>query len=169
VQGDAPASESDLIIYSDGPNRPEHIDAVEQVRDVVREAAGFKSVKVIERPDNFGLANSIISGVADACESRGKVIVLGDDLVVSPQFLTFLNNGLDLNEGDARVFKFRLHVSGLRWERWSIFLASRHDMGMGTWSRAWRHFDRNISRTGELAKDADLRRRFDLNDFLQLL
>ena len=89
------AAESDLIVYADGPKKPEHVALVEKVRSVVRGVSGFKSLKLVERESNLGLAKSIIAGVTAACDSRGKVIVLEDDLLVSPQFLTFLNHGLD--------------------------------------------------------------------------
>lgn len=41
------ASESDLIIYADGPKKPEHADAIEQARAVARAASGFRSVTMI--------------------------------------------------------------------------------------------------------------------------
>src|SRR5271168_4560447 len=61
------ATDSDLIIYADGPKKPEHAAKVLQVRDVVRRTLGFKSVRLIEREENLGLARSIITGVSEVC------------------------------------------------------------------------------------------------------
>ena len=47
-------------------------------------------IVVIERKDNWGLANSIIDGVTTIINKYGKIIVLEDDLVTSKYFLTFL-------------------------------------------------------------------------------
>ena len=58
------AIDSDLIIYADGPKRVEHEAPVRDVRELVRSASGFKSIKIVERDTNVGLANSIISGVS---------------------------------------------------------------------------------------------------------
>ncbi|MBS1525882.1 MAG: sugar transferase, partial [Bacteroidetes bacterium] len=57
------AEESRLFIFSDGPKTEADKAKIDQVRQLAAEVTGFKSVKLIERDDNLGLANSIISGV----------------------------------------------------------------------------------------------------------
>ncbi|MEO6851591.1 MAG: sugar transferase, partial [Mucilaginibacter sp.] len=57
------ADESRLFIFSDGPKTDADKAKVEEVRQLLKEVTGFKSVKVTERKENLGLANSIISGV----------------------------------------------------------------------------------------------------------
>lgn len=89
------AAESDLTIYADGPKKPEHQGSVHAVRHLLRTASGFKSIEIVEREANLGLANSIISGVSEVCAASGRAIVVEDDLIVSPDFLTFLNAGLN--------------------------------------------------------------------------
>src|ERR1700676_2173663 len=66
------AIESDLIVFADVPKKPEHAAAVQQSRDVARGASGFKSVRLIERDKNWGLANSIIAGVSEVCAESGR-------------------------------------------------------------------------------------------------
>ena len=39
----------------------------------------------------MGLANSIIAGVTELCNRYGRVIVVEDDLVVSPYFLKYMD------------------------------------------------------------------------------
>src|SRR5688572_30263372 len=70
------ADRSRLIIYCDGPKRPEDRDAVEVTREVARSQTWPAALEVIERNENLGLSRSIASGIAEVCEKYGKVIVL---------------------------------------------------------------------------------------------
>jgi GT2 family glycosyltransferase len=161
------AIESDLIIYADGPKRPEHQASVRAVRDLVRRASGFKSVKIVERETNFGLANSIISGVSEVCAARGRVIVVEDDLVVSPDFLTFLNAGLDRYQSDENVFQISGYAYPAHDHRStprSFFLPAISCWGWATWSRAWASFDPEMAALQRLDQDRVARRQFNLDD-----
>jgi hypothetical protein len=160
------AIESDLIIYADGPKKPEHQASVDAVRALVRGTSGFKSVDIVERVTNLGLANSIISGVSEVLVARGRVIVVEDDLVVTPDFLAFLNAGLDRYQSEGDV----LQISGYgypahdRSTSQTFFLPMISCWGWATWSRAWAKFDPEMSALGELDTDPVARRRFNVDD-----
>ncbi|KIF66084.1 hypothetical protein HY68_37795 [Streptomyces sp. AcH 505] len=160
------ASESDLIIYADGPKKPEHADAIEQARAVARAASGFRSVTMIERDRNLGLANSIISGVSEVCSERGRVIVVEDDLLVAPQFLTFLNRGLERYENEAAVFQVSGYMFPVEAEGSSdgLFLPLISCWGWATWQRAWTQFDTSVAGYDRLKRDPQLRARFNLDN-----
>jgi hypothetical protein len=140
-----PLSEhTDLIIYADGPKKPEHKPSVEAARSVARGARGFKSVRMTERERNLGLANSIIAGVTEVCETYGRVIVVEDDLVLSPSFLTFMNAGLDRYQQEDRV----MQVSGYMFPVTrpddlppSFFSRLATSWGWATRRDAWRLFE----------------------------
>ncbi|NDF16115.1 glycosyltransferase, partial [bacterium] len=68
------AAETGVTVYSDGSRDAKAVDAVNGVRKLVREFKGFKSLALIEREVNFGLAKNIISGVGEAVARSGKVI-----------------------------------------------------------------------------------------------
>lgn len=159
------ARESNLIIFADGPKRPDHRDTVAAARAVARQAAGFKSVRIVERDRNFGLANSIIAGVSETCEAYGRAIVVEDDLVVAPGFLEFLNAALDRYADDAQV----MQVSGYmfpvkRAESLPDCFFSRlpTSWGWATWRRAWQRFESNAARLLEQI-DRQGARAFDLD------
>ena len=80
------ASESDLIIFSDAPKNEAAKKGVEETRSYIRNITGFKSLRIIERDRNFGLANNIIDGVTSIVNEFGRIIVLEDDLLTSPLF-----------------------------------------------------------------------------------
>jgi hypothetical protein len=160
------AAESDLIIYADGPKKPEHQGSVQAVRDLLRTANGFRSIEIVERETNLGLANSIISGVSEVCAARGRAIVVEDDLIVSPYFLTFLNAGLNRYQGEEDVFQ----ISGYAYPAHdqsipqSFFLPMISCWGWATSSRAWSKFDPAMSALKKLDDDSAARRQFNLDD-----
>jgi GT2 family glycosyltransferase len=160
------AIESDLIVYADGPKKPEHAAEVEQARAVARAASGFRSVRLIERESNKGLAYSITTGVSEVCAAHGRAIVVEDDLIVAPDFLAFLNAGLERYAGEHDV----MQISGYgypaheRSTAQTFFLPMASCWGWATWSRAWAAFDPKMSALEELDRDPIVRRRFNVDD-----
>jgi GT2 family glycosyltransferase len=160
------AAESDLIVYADGPKKPEHQASVDAARELVRSTRGFKSVAIVERETNLGLANSIIAGVTEVCAARGRVVVVEDDLIVAPDFLMFLNAGLDRYRSEESV----LQISGYGYPAHdqsapkTFFLPMVSCWGWATWSRAWAAFDPEMSALEKLDNDPVARRRFNVDD-----
>lgn len=159
------AAESDLVIFADGPKKAEHEAAVRAAREVAREARGFRSVRMVERAENVGLARSITMGVGEACEAAGRVIVVEDDLVVAPDFLSFLNAALDRYADNERVMQVSGYAYPLPETRrvMPYFLPMVSCWGWATWNRAWRHFDPQMKALSALDKDPIARRRFDID------
>jgi cbb3-type cytochrome oxidase subunit 3 len=160
------AAETDLIIHADGSKKPEHAHSVEEARAVARQARGFKSVRMIERERNLGLAQSVIAGVSEACADRGRVIVLEDDLLVAPQFLTFLNRGLQRFADEESVFQVSGYMFPVSIDQTcdGFFLPLINCWGWATWQRAWSQFDRSAAGYILLERDLKLRKRFNLDD-----
>lgn len=159
------ADESELFIFCDGPKRPEDMKAVEEVRGLVKSRKWRGKVNVIERDENWGLANSIISGVTELCERYGRVIVLEDDLIVSRYFLEYMNNALDLYENSEQVMQVSGHMYPVntKTETDAVLLPWATSWGWGTWNRAWNHFDKDMKGYTKLKDDATLRHKFDLD------
>ena len=108
------ASESDLIIYSDGFKNEIIRPEVEAVRDFLNSITGFKSVTIFKRSENWGLANNIIDGVTSVVNQYGKIIVLEDDLLVSRYFLKYMNEALDFYENEKKVISIHGYVYPVR-------------------------------------------------------
>jgi hypothetical protein len=136
------SQDSDLIIYCDAPKSAVHAEMVSEVRQYVRQIDGFKSVTIIERENNLGLARSIINGVSQVCEERGRVIVLEDDLIVSPFFLQYMNDALVRYEDQPEVVSihgYSYPVSGKLPD--TFFIRGADCWGWGTWKRGWDIFE----------------------------
>lgn len=159
------AKNSDLFVFSDAPRDEGAARAVAEVRELMRDIDGFRSVTLVERERNLGLASSIIDGVTRLCEERGRVIVLEDDLLVSPYFLEYMNTALEHYREDERVMQISGHMFPIdvAVETDAVFLPMTTSWGWATWLRAWRHFDPTAKGYGALKHDAKLRRRFDLD------
>jgi hypothetical protein len=140
------ASESDLIIYSDAQKSEKNRKRVEDTRQYLKTIKGFKSITIIEREKNMGLANNIIDGVTATVNKYGRVIVLEDDLECSPYMLRYFNEALDYYENEEKVmhigaYMFPVDSEGLP-ETFFFRLAS--SWGWATWKRAWQHFNPDI-------------------------
>jgi hypothetical protein len=142
LQANLQANETEVYVFCDGPRRQEDVANVEQVRALVRNITGFKTVTVIERTENFGLARSIIEGVTALCNQYGRAIVLEDDLLTSRYFLQYMNDGLNLYANEhavASVHGYMYPVNQPLPE--TFFLRGADCWGWATWKRAWDHFE----------------------------
>jgi hypothetical protein len=136
------ASQTRLYVFSDAPRNDAASPGVAEVRSYIRGIAGFKTVTIIERETNFGLARSIIDGVTRLCKECGSVIVVEDDLVTSPYFLKFMNEGLDLYERDERVISIHGYVYPvIKTLPETFFLRGADCWGWATWKRGWDLFE----------------------------
>ncbi len=161
------AKESELFIYSDGP-KPGAEEDVRRLREYLRSIRGFKSVEIIERETNYGLAKNIIDGVTTVVNRYGRVIVIEDDIVVSPGFLCYMNKALTLYEDNEKVAGVAGYMYPLK--KWkdlpeTFFLRKMDCWGWGTWKRAWKLYNPDAEYLfQELAKRKD-KKKFDWGSF----
>lgn len=157
------SSESTLYIFSDAAKGEKDREPVQAVRDFARLIEGFGEVNLVERSNNYGLAKSIIAGVSEILERHGRIIVLEDDLVVSNNFLAFMNQSLDKYRGNSRVWSISGYssqrVSQLQVENDVFFGLRASSWGWATWKNRWERVDWAVSDFHKL-NDARLRRAF---------
>jgi len=156
------ASGTELHLFLDGSRGDQDAEPVRQTRLVAASASGFGRVHIHERSINFGLARNIIEGVSELLEINDEVIVLEDDLVVSPHFLEYMNAGLKLYEGVDQVASIHGYVYPVSKPLpRTFFLRGADCWGWATWRRAWSTFETNgealLARieSGGLARDFD--------------
>lgn len=136
------AGNSDLIIYADAAKTASAASAVQAVREYIKTITGFKSVRIVERPNNFGLASSVIDGVTHVVNEYGRVIVLEDDLVTSPYFLKYMNDGLIRYEHESAVISIHGYVYPVKEALpETFFLRGADCWGWATWKRGWDLFE----------------------------
>ncbi len=140
------ADESRLYIFSDAAKTPAGQVRVDEVREIIEKVSGFKSVKIINREANVGLAESIISGVTQIVNEYGKVIVFEDDLLSSPYTLQYFNEGLNRYQNEDQVMHIGAYMYPLKNDKLPLtfFYRVATSWGWATWARAWEHFEPNI-------------------------
>lgn len=146
LKANAEARESDLYIYSDGARGAADESGVRAVREYIHSVTGFRSVTVREAEHNRGLAASVISGVTEVIAERGRVIVVEDDLLLSPFFLRFMNDALTLYADEPRVGNVHGHLFRMHGLPDSFLIYHGDSWGWGTWKRAWDHFESDGSK-----------------------
>ena len=157
------AKESDLFIFSDGPKNEASFIKVNDVREYLKTIKGFKSITIFESQTNKGLANSIISGVTQIIEEYGKIIVLEDDLITTPNFLDFMNQALKFYE-----YKPIFSISGYSFDLPSLksypkdfYLGYRaSSWGWATWKDQWKSVDWEVEGYEQFSKSLKQQRRF---------
>ena len=140
------ADESRLYIFSDAAKTTADQVKVDEVREVISLALGFKSVKVIKRKENMGLANSIINGVTQLVNEYGKVIVFEDDLLSSPYTLQYFNEGLSRYQNEEQIMHIGAYMYPLKQDNLppAFFYRAATSWGWATWARAWKDFEPDI-------------------------
>lgn len=161
-------AESDLFIYSDAPKHSGVANAVGEVRACIRTITGFRSITIVERDKNFGLANSIIDGVTSVVSKHGRIIVLEDDLVTSPHFLEYMNAALSHYERDPKAFSIAAYnfpdktmsiPSDYSWDTYASFRCC--SWGWGTWIDRWKRVDWGMSYYDTFRQDPETQESFD--------
>ncbi len=147
------AGESELFIYSDAAKNTVNFDAVEEVREYIKTVNGFKSVTIIERVNNMGLAKSVILGVSEIINKYGKVIVLEDDLITAPQFLKYMNKNLENYEEVEEVISIHGYNYPVKTIEKHFFLKGADCWGWATWKRGWDLFEENGEKLLKELKD----------------
>jgi len=132
------AAESDLYIYSDAAKNSEAKIAVDELRSYLRTICGFRSVHLELRETNLGVDENIISGVTEMIKTKGRVIVLEDDLVTSPWFLKYMNEALDFYEDEDSVISIHGYTLPVKQKLKEVFFLKGADCwGWATWKRGW--------------------------------
>ena len=158
------ATESELFIYSDGAKDDTQQAAVNEVRYYIHNIRGFKQITIIQRDENWGLARNIIDGVTTQVNRYGKVIVLEDDLVVTPHFLQFMNDALETYKDEPKVG----HIQACDFTQDptlpdTFLIKWTGSWGWATWDRAWKHFNPNGQELLQELEERKLTYTFDFN------
>jgi hypothetical protein len=142
------AIHKDLIIFSDASRNEEEQKKVDEVRSYIKNITGFKSVRITYREENFGVDYNIIRGIQEMLQEFESFIVLEDDLVVSSQFLWFMDAGLTHFKDFDKV----LTLSAFNYVKipknyiWDCYFAGRtNPWGWATWSHKIKDVDWDLA------------------------
>ena len=163
------ANESELFIYADGPKKncsTEDLNNIKKVRDLIKSKSWCGKVHVIESAVNLGIEASEINAITEKVNEYGRVIVLEDDHVTAPGFLSFINQGLDLYENIRNVYAVNGFVFNIPYPKQkAVLMPMTSAWGWGTWKNKWAAFDPEIKQKDFIINNEFLSRRFNVGDF----
>jgi hypothetical protein len=119
----------------------------------------FSNITVIQSYENLGLRKSIISNLDNLFKEYSKVITLEDDLLISEDFLIYMNQALLQFQSDALIGS----ISGFRegffppYLKSDLVAANRHCCwGWATWRDRWEKVNWHMPALGSPDFERDL-------------
>ena len=157
------AADLDLIVFLDGPKNKDEEIAIEKTRAEASKIRGFRNIRIFPQAFNLGLAASILEGVTKILKENDAVVVLEDDLVVSPHFLGYMNGAVALYKDHPAVASVHGYVYPCRQKLPETFFMKGADCwGWATWRSAWKKFEPDGSKLLEQLRSRKLEKEFDL-------
>lgn len=149
---------SRLIIFQDGVKETTEISDWKKVGEIISKVE-WCDTEIHIIPENQGLANSIIAGVPYAFEKYDAVIVLEDDCVPHPKFMTYMIAGLNKYERQKQVYSIGggdTRAANLQEEKEDAYFCGRIcSCGWGTWKDRWNQYERDYMLLKRIKKDPE--------------
>lgn len=159
-------AQTDLFIFSDAARNEEGQVKVAEVRRVIRNIQGFRSLHITERKENMGLARSVITGVSEVIEKYGRAIVMEDDLESGPDFLHFMNEMLDHYQDHPEVYSvsgYGYPIPFLNQYPYSVYFSHRgSSWSWGTWKDRWNKINWNLHQEDRFISNRAMQKQFNM-------
>jgi hypothetical protein len=137
-------ADSKVFVFSDGPKNEIDKKKIENIRIFLKKNLQIHKSEIIERDVNLGLSRNVIGGITDAFKTYDQLIILEDDLEVSPFFLNYMNDALNMYKSVDNVASISGYMYPIDPKKFSndyFFLNLVESWGWGTWKRAWNIFE----------------------------
>lgn len=155
--------QSEKFVFIDGPrneNDQNNINAVVKIAQTITSNVTVSTV-------NKGLGTSIITGVSSVLQKYEKAIILEDDLICTPNFLSYMNQALDFYEKDDRIISvcgYGLKIKRPKNYVGDVYLSGRSSSwGWATWKDRWEQIDWNMKDWKEFSSDPQRIKAFNRN------
>ena len=135
---------SKILVFSDGPKNEIDKEKIEKIRIYLKKKLISNNSEIVERANNFGLSKNVITGINQTFNDYDQAIILEDDLEVSPFFLNYMNDALNLyanSENVASISGYMYPINSKSFSNDYFFLSLIESWGWGTWKRAWNNFE----------------------------
>ncbi len=109
----------DIVFFSDGNKKESDKQAIVDVRAYIDSVTGFKSIIKHYRDRNFSTGPNFRTGLTFLSENYDEFIVVEDDLIVSPNYIKYLLDGLDFYRKDQSVFCITAYVFPIHAENYN--------------------------------------------------
>lgn len=133
--------DSDVYICIDGPADGTDLEMHSKTVEVAKKNWNFKSTKLILREKNLDCRTNIINTITELFKTNDRLIILEDDLVLGPNFLSYMNAALHkyLNKKEMWCINGYSYPQ-LNFKSGSSVSKYVSPWGWGTWSDRWEIF-----------------------------
>lgn len=139
------SKDSEVYVFVDGARTEEENIKVQAVKNFLKTIEGFKRINLTFSDSNKGLGPSIIRGVSEVISVHGCAIVIEDDLVLQPNFLRFMNDGLEKYADEKKVYSICGYSNKIKAGKdygFDAYFGPRSSSwGWATWSDRWESVD----------------------------
>jgi len=157
------AEQTDLFVALDFPAKPDHFQGYYKISEYVKSINGFNSVTIIRRTDNYGVSKNLRNAREEMAKSYGTYIYTDDDNEFSPNFLDYINKGLEKFEDDSRIIAICGDGGVFKkpddYEANYLFRKGFSAWGYGTWFDRDYMVDYNVDEMKEFVSDPVLRKK----------
>lgn len=161
------ALQTEIYIFSDAPKNISEINKIQELRFYLETINGFKKINIKKNKVNKGLADSIIDGVTEVINKHGKVIVLEDDLITTPNFLNYMNQGLEFFENKEKIISicgYGLKIKKPKNYKSDFYINGRSSSwGWATWADRWNIIDWEVKDWNSFKQNAKKQAAFNRN------
>jgi len=157
------ANKSDLFIALDYPLNETHVAGYRKIISYLPKINGFNSLTVIKREENFGARKNLDNVREEIFKHYDKIIVSEDDNEFSPNFLEYINDGLDFYEKKLNVFaicgyNYPIKISK-NYNADIYFWKGMSGWGYGIWKNRWEEIDWEIENLKKyLSKEENIKK-----------
>lgn len=151
-----------LHVFCDAAASEADEESCEATRAAVRQWVRRHGGRMVERSINYRFFN-ITEAVSELCADRGRVVVVEDDVVVSPDFLAYVDGALDRYAEDPRVFLVGGYMFAAEHPPAPplFFAPIALAWGWATWKRAWDLYEYHPRDWRSVLTGPEARWRFD--------
>ncbi len=138
----------EIHVFCDGPKSEQDKIKTSEVQNYLKEFAQKKRFSLHISNKNKGLARSVIEGTSQIFQKNDSIIVLEDDLVVSKNFLIYMNDALEHYKDDKAIFSisgYTPQLTELKNYLSDVYFSPRaSSWAWGTWKNRWKTVDWNV-------------------------
>ena len=125
---------SKVLVFSDGAKNEIDKDKIDKVRKLLKKRLIPQNSEIIENNFNIGLSKNVIGGLNKIFQIYDRAIILEDDLELSPFFLNYMNDALNLYETSENVASISGYMYPIEPKKFSnnyFFFKTYRIMGLG--------------------------------------
>ena len=127
------AKKTIVYIALDYPFKNEHWDGYNKIKQFLKNKFSFKKLNIIERKVNFGPHNNMADAIEQVFQKYDRIILSEDDNEFSPNFLEYINKGLEKFENENDV----LAINGYMWPHAKLLHNENNFIKQKIWFTAW--------------------------------